>query len=77
MSPNEEIRLLPVGTRVEVRNRFTGNWSRGFKVHRVDNENLCYELVRTADNTVLLGKFSIEDVRRERHSNNTWWVRVP
>lgn len=75
MSTNA-VRLLPVGTRVEVRNRFTGSWSRGFKVYSVDPDNATYELVRTSDNVLLPNKFPAEDVRRERRGNNTWWVRA-
>jgi hypothetical protein len=54
---------IPVGTRVEVRSRFIGTWSRGFEVadHRDGNY------------AVLPDDFDPSDVRPERRRHDFWW----
>jgi hypothetical protein len=63
---NQDIaELLPVGTRVEVRNRFDGSWSAGFRVH--DTCRRGYWLRRLSDAAVLPTAFLGDDVRQQRH----------
>jgi len=68
--PATRPRLRP-GTRVEVRNRFDGAWTRGFEVAEVGATG--YRLKRLTDGAVLPVTFVDDDVRRER-SRETWWV---
>lgn len=63
--------LLPVGTRVEVRNGFDGTWSRGFTVSGDDGGR--YRIRRRTDGAELPGTFDVVDVRRER-TRSTWWI---
>ena len=58
--------LLPVGTRVEVRNRFDGSWCTGFRVH--DQSLRGYWLRRLSDAAVLPTVFLGDDVRRQQPS---------
>jgi hypothetical protein len=67
--------VLPVGTRVEVRNRFTGNWAAGFKIAEQVQGGEFYYVERISDGARLPEPFPAEDVRRARKSANTWWVR--
>jgi diguanylate cyclase (GGDEF)-like protein len=53
---------IPVTTRVEVRERFLGRWSRGFDVETATTSG--YRLRRTSDNHVLPGEFTPDLVRR-------------
>jgi hypothetical protein len=62
---------LQPGTRVDVRNRFQGNWSRGFEVAGFDPEG--YRLLRLSDRSILPDHFSPDDVRRERRRQDFWW----
>jgi hypothetical protein len=68
--PARPTRLRP-GTKVEVRNRFDGAWTRGFEVVEVVKEG--YRLARLSDGSVLPVTFAADDVRRERR-RETWWV---
>jgi hypothetical protein len=61
---------LPPGTKVEVRERFSGSWTRGFIVETNTGDG--YTLTRRSDGEVLPGTFAAADVRRERKS--MWWV---
>jgi hypothetical protein len=62
---------LPVGTRVEVRSRFIGSWSRGFEVaeHRGDR----YGIKRLSDGSVLPDDFDQDEIRPERRKHDFWW----
>lgn len=73
-SPGTERRRvdLPPGTRVEVRNRFDGSWSRGFEVASVDEDGR-YRIRRRSDGDLLPTPFERDDVRRER-KRQTWWI---
>jgi hypothetical protein len=62
--------LLPPGTRVEVRNRLDGRWSRGFEV--IDGDAGSYRLRRLSDGGELPLRFSDDDIRREK-KRGTWW----
>lgn len=63
---------LVEGTRVEVRNRLDGTWSRGFEV--ADATAGGYRLRRLSDRTVLPVVFGDDDVRPERERRrSTWW----
>ena len=63
---------LVEGTRVEVRNRLDGTWSRGFEVE--DTTAGGYRLRRLSDRTVLPAVFGDDDVRPERERRRgTWW----
>ena len=62
---------LPEGTPVDVRNRFVGSWSHGFKIaERVAGG---YRVRRLSDDSVLPDVFSSEDVRLERRKQGLWW----
>jgi len=62
---------IPQGTRVDVRNRFVGSWSRGFEVaERVADG---YRVRRLSDNSVLPDVFPSDDVRSERRKQGLWW----
>jgi hypothetical protein len=62
-------RPLAVGTKVEVKQRFDGRFTKGFEVASVDSGG--YRLRRQSDGTVLPVVFARAEIRRERHS--TWW----
>lgn len=64
-------RTLRVGTKVEVRARFDGSWTKGFRVAAIEPEG--YRLERSAEGTPLPEVFSFADVRRER-TRETWWI---
>ena len=53
---------LPVGTPVEVRNRFCSSWSRGFEV--AETTRAGYWLRRQSDCYVLPAEFVATEVRR-------------
>ena len=53
---------LAVGTSVEVRGHFRGEWSRGFEVAETTHEG--YWVRRLSDRSVLPVEFSDHDVRR-------------
>jgi hypothetical protein len=57
-------RLHP-GTPIEVQNRFTGSWCRGFEITEAVAEPACthYRIRRTSDGTVLPHLFRQDDVR--------------
>ena len=60
--------LWPAGTPVEVRNRFNGNWTRGFEVAAApDPEH--YEVRRQSDHAVLPAQFSPQELRPERRTS--------
>lgn len=63
---------LQPGTRVEVRSRFDGSWTRGFEVSACSDKG--YTLVRLSDGAVLNALFAAEDIRPERRKNNLWWI---
>ncbi len=52
---------LPVGTVVEVRERFRGRWSRGFVI--AESTSAGYLLRRASDRSVLPTRFTRTDVR--------------
>jgi hypothetical protein len=62
---------LAPGTKVDVRNRFQGTWSRGFEIAEVTDGG--YRLRRMSDGSVLGELFSRDDVRRERSRQGFWW----
>jgi hypothetical protein len=62
---------IPVGTRVEVRSRFIGTWSRGFEV--ADHRDGNYAIKRLSDGSVLPDDFDPSDVRPERRRHDFWW----
>lgn len=53
---------LPVGTSVEVRNRFCAAWSPGFEV--AERTSVGYRLRRQSDHYVLPTEFGTGEVRR-------------
>lgn len=65
-------RLLPAGTKVEVRTGFDGSWSTGFAIEAVTAEGT-YRIRRRSDDEVLPTEFRSGAVRRERKSS-MWWV---
>ena len=65
---------LGPGSHVEVRNRFTGSWSRGFEVAGIVDGG--YEIRRLSDGNVLPTAFPPEDVRpRPAKKAGLWWYR--
>lgn len=63
--------FLKPGTRVEVRGRFDGTWSRGFEVAEVLVDG--YRLKRLSDGAVLPVDFDVDDVRKEKRRQGMWW----
>jgi hypothetical protein len=55
---------LPIGTSVEVRNRFCASWSRGFEV--ADTTRAGYIVRRQSDAYVLPAEFVATEVRSIR-----------
>jgi hypothetical protein len=55
---------LPIGTRVEVRTRYRGSWSRGFEVVQATHDG--YWLRRESDRSLLPTPFVHDVVRRQR-----------
>ena len=71
-SPSQE--SLAPGRHVEVRNRFTGAWSRGFELVEVVDGG--YRIRRLSDGSVLPTLFLPEDVRpRPPKKAGLWWYR--
>lgn len=62
-------RALAPGTKVEVRQRFDGRFTKGFEVVSADGDG--YVIRRLSDGAVLPVAFARTDIRRERHT--TWW----
>jgi hypothetical protein len=62
---------IPVGTRVEVRSRFIGTWSRGFEI--ADHRQSSYRIKRLSDGSVMPDDFDPSDVRPERKRHDFWW----
>jgi hypothetical protein len=63
---------LAPGTRVEVRNRFEGRWSRGFEVAEAVTGG--YVVRRVSDAEILPVRFDEDDVRAERRRQGLWWA---
>ena len=63
---------LKPGTRVEVRSRFDGRWSRGFEIAEVLDH--AYRLRRLSDGSVLPTEFVEDDVRHEKRRQGMWWA---
>jgi hypothetical protein len=69
-----ELESLSPGRHVEVRNRFTGAWSRGFDIADVVAGG--YRIRRLSDGSVLPARFLSEDVRpRPPKKAGLWWYR--
>jgi hypothetical protein len=62
---------LPVGTRVEVRSRFIGSWSRGFEI--AHNRGGRYSVKRLSDGSILPDEFDPPEIRAERRKHDFWW----
>ncbi len=72
MSSGRSSSALAAGTRVDVRSRYVGSWSRGFEVaERVDDDG--YRVRRLSDGAVLPDLFDEEELRPERRRNDFWW----
>ncbi len=63
---------LTAGDKVEVRRRFDAQWSRGFEV--VERTDTGVLVRRLSDGEVLPVEFAPDDVRKERHRNDFWWM---
>jgi hypothetical protein len=62
------------GAHVEVRDRFTGAWSRGFELEAIVEGG--YRIRRLSDGSVLPTVFLPEDVRpRPPRKAGLWWYR--
>ena len=62
---------LETGTRVEVRRRFDGSWTRGFEIAGTTEDG--YLLRRLSDGSVLPVAFSAEELRRDRRRRQGFW----
>jgi hypothetical protein len=73
MPPAEKptVRILRVGSPVEIRSDFDDSWSAGFTVQSLLDEG--YLLSRTGDGSALPDPISPDRVRKER-TRQTWWV---
>ena len=58
------VRMLAVGTRVQVRSRYLGEWCGGFVVAEVLGDG--YRIRRTSDGHDFPDVFPLDDVRLER-----------
>jgi hypothetical protein len=63
--------LIPLGTKVEVRSRFVGSWSRGFEI--AGHGDRGYLIKRLSDGSILGDEFDPTEVRAERHKRDFWW----
>lgn len=63
---------ISAGTRVDVRSRFVGSWSRGFEVAELVHDR-GYKVRRLSDGTVLPDLFDEEELRPERRRTDFWW----
>jgi hypothetical protein len=69
-----ELESLSPGRHVEVRNRFTGTWSRGFDIAELAPGG--YRIRRLSDGSVLPTLFPPDDVRpRPPKKAGLWWYR--
>jgi hypothetical protein len=66
--PSEQ---LEPGSRVEVRNRLDGRWTKGFEVLARDPGG--YRLRRLSDGNELPLVFTDDDVRQEKRRSGMWW----
>jgi hypothetical protein len=64
--------LLEHGTRIEVRQRFDGKWSKGFLVESATTEG--YTVRRELDGVVLPERFPVDDIRHEKRHRLLWWT---
>ena len=62
---------ITTGTRVDVRSRYVGSWSRGFEVAERGVEG--YRVRRLSDGAVLPDLFGEEELRPERRRSDFWW----
>ena len=62
---------LASGTRVDVRSRYVGQWTRGFVIEEAVADG--YTIRRVSDDSVLPDVFSAEEVRPERRKQGMWW----
>jgi hypothetical protein len=63
--------VIPPGTRVEVKNRFVGSWSRGFEI--AGSSSGRYLVKRHSDGSILPDEFDPAEIRPERHKHDFWW----
>ena len=64
---------LSAGDKVEVRSRFSAQWSRGFEVVEVTDGG--YRVRRIADGEILPVEFAENDIRQARkRANDFWWM---
>jgi hypothetical protein len=60
------------GTRVDVRSRYVGTWSRGFVVaEHVQGDG--YRVRRVSDGSILPEPLSSDEIRPERRKQSFWW----
>ena len=55
----------PAGTRVRVKDRFTGRWAAGFEIESIKDEPAGYVVRRSSDGSVLPALFGESDLRAE------------
>ena len=62
---------LAIGTKVDVRSRFVGAWTRGFVIEEAVAGG--YRIRRNSDGSVLPDVFSAEEIRPEKRKQAMWW----
>lgn len=63
---------LEVGTRVDVRSRYIGEWTRGFEIAEILTDGV--RVRRLSDGSVLGDLFEPDEVRPERRRQGLWWA---
>lgn len=63
---------LAPGTRVDVKTRYIGSWTRGFEVaEHLSGDG--YRVRRVSDGSILPEPLSIDEVRPEKRKQGLWW----
>lgn len=71
-TPFGDSQVLAPGTKVDVRSRYVGTWSRGFEVaEKLKGDG--YKVRRVSDGSVLPETLSNDEVRPERRRQGLWW----
>jgi hypothetical protein len=61
MGAAEQVALIPVGTSVDVKNRYIGTWSSGFEIAGLGEEG--YLIRRLSDGSVLPDVLAFDEIR--------------
>jgi hypothetical protein len=74
--PIGTLRVVNLGTRIEVKARFDQRWARGFEIAEIvaEGDTARYRVRRRSDGSVLPALFDDDDVREEKKGSRMWWV---